>query len=47
MWVAHIVIGAIGAYLTYRIARENLTFDWTLLTRFVPRRWRKQLEEQL
>ncbi len=47
MWVANIVIGAIGAYLTYRIARENLVFDWTLLTRFIPRRWRKQLEEQL
>ncbi|HEY6952617.1 MAG TPA: LptF/LptG family permease, partial [Bacteroidota bacterium] len=47
MWVANIVIGIIGGYLTYRIARENLAFDWTLLTRFVPKRWRRQFEEQV
>lgn len=46
MWVANIVIGVIGLYLTYRIARENLVFDWSLLTRIIPRRWRKQFEEQ-
>jgi lipopolysaccharide export system permease protein len=44
MWVANIVIGLIGVYLTYRIAQENLTFDWSILTRFVPKRWRKQDE---
>lgn len=46
MWVANIVIGIIGAYLTYRIAQENLVFDWTLLTRILPKRWRRQIEEQ-
>ncbi len=40
MWVANIVIGIIGMYLTYRIAKENLVFDWNFFTRFVPQRWR-------
>jgi lipopolysaccharide export system permease protein len=46
MWVANIVIGTIGIYLTYRIAKENLVFDWTLLTRFIPKRWRPRMQEQ-
>jgi lipopolysaccharide export system permease protein len=46
MWVANIVIGIIGIYLTYRIARENLVFDWTLLTRLIPTRWRPRMQEQ-
>jgi lipopolysaccharide export system permease protein len=46
MWVANIVIGIVGLYLTYRIARENLVFDWTLLTRFVPKRLRTWMQEQ-
>jgi len=44
MWVANIVIGVIGIYLTYRIAQENLVFDWTLVKRVVPRRWRHESE---
>ena len=47
MWIANIVIGIIGLYLTYRIARENLVFDWTLLTRFLPKRWRNRTQEEL
>ena len=46
MWIANIVIGAIGVYLTYRIARENLVFDWRALNRFVPKRWRKEADVQ-
>jgi lipopolysaccharide export system permease protein len=46
MWVANIVIGIIGIYLTYRIAKENLVFDWTLLTRYIPKRWRPRMQEQ-
>ena len=46
MWVANIVIGIIGLYLTYRIAQENLVFDWTLVTRFVPKRWRTPSDDQ-
>ncbi len=46
MWVANIVIGVIGVYLTYRIARENLAFNWSSLSRFVPHRWRRLVEDQ-
>ena len=43
MWIANIVIGLFGIFLTYRIARENveLRFDWW--KRLVPRRLRAQL----
>jgi len=43
MWIANIVIGALGMFLTYRIAKENveLRFDW--LKRLVPRRLRNAL----
>ena len=43
MWIANIVIGALGIILTYRIAKENveLRFDW--MKRLVPRRLRNAL----
>ena len=43
MWIANIVIGALGIILTYRIAKENveLRFDW--IKRLVPRRLRNAL----
>jgi lipopolysaccharide export system permease protein len=43
MWIANIVIGVLGIFLTYRIAKENveLRFDWW--KRFVPKRLRAQL----
>jgi lipopolysaccharide export system permease protein len=40
MWIANIVLGIIGLYLTFRTARENLTIDWSGLKRFVPKSWR-------
>jgi hypothetical protein len=33
-----------GAYLTVRVARETVVIHWSILTRFVPRRWRARLE---
>jgi lipopolysaccharide export system permease protein len=44
MWIANIVIGHLGLYLTVRTARENLIIDWSVFTRFIPRQWR--LEEE-
>jgi len=43
MWIANIAIGALGIFLTYRIAKENveLRFDWW--KRMVPKRFRAQL----
>jgi lipopolysaccharide export system permease protein len=42
MWIANIVLGIIGLYLTFRMARENLTIDWSSLNRFVPKSWRSE-----
>ena len=40
MWIANMVIGALGTYLTFRVARENLAINWSGLSRFVPQSWR-------
>ena len=40
MWIANIVLGVIGLYLTVRTARENPTIDWTSWARFIPKSWR-------
>lgn len=42
MWVANIIIGMMGLYLTFRTARESLTIDWSALRRFIPRQWRSE-----
>ncbi len=44
MWIANIILGALGLYLTIRTARESLTIDWSKFRRFIPRQW--QSEEQ-
>jgi lipopolysaccharide export system permease protein len=43
MWIANIVLGVIGLYLTFRTARENLTIDWSGLARLVPKSWRSDI----
>ena len=40
MWIANIVLGVIGLYLTVRTARENPTIDWSRFARLVPKSWR-------
>lgn len=40
MWVANIVLGLIGLYLTIRTARENPTINWSAMVRFIPKYWR-------
>ncbi|HXG39052.1 MAG TPA: LptF/LptG family permease, partial [Bacteroidota bacterium] len=44
MWIANIIIGLFGVYLTIRSARETLTINWSALTRFVPKQWRVEEE---
>ena len=39
MWIANIILGVIGLYLTFRTARENLTIDWSYLAKFIPKSW--------
>jgi lipopolysaccharide export system permease protein len=40
MWIANIILGIIGIYLTVRTARENPAIDWSYLARFIPKSWR-------
>ena len=44
MWTANIVIGLMGAYLTYRTARESPSINWSMFTRFIPQSWRSKQE---
>ncbi len=44
MWSANIIIGLLGLYLTFRTARESLTFNWSAILKFVPRQWRAEEE---
>jgi lipopolysaccharide export system permease protein len=41
MWIANIVLGALGIYLTLRAGRESLLINWEYFRRFVPRSMRK------
>ena len=40
MWMANIILGLLGVYLTVRIGREAVFIRWEALRRFLPRRWR-------
>jgi lipopolysaccharide export system permease protein len=40
MWIANILLGALGIYLTIRVAKENVSIEWNALARFVPKRFR-------
>ncbi len=39
MWLANIVLGALGLLLTYRVSKETLVINWNSFVRFFPRRW--------
>lgn len=48
MWIANLVIGALGIFLTFRIAKENVELRFGSWIRFIPRRLRLksgQMEE--
>jgi len=40
MWIANVLLGLCGAYLTIRAARESRVIDWSRLTWLLPRSWR-------
>ena len=42
MWIANVMLGFLGMYLTVRSARESLTIDWAFMRRFVPKNWRSE-----
>lgn len=47
MWIANILVGLAGVYLTHRTARETITINWDFFKRFVPKRWRYGTEERV
>jgi len=40
MWIANIIIGLFGVYLTARVRKEAFLINWAALLRLLPRRWR-------
>ena len=46
MWIANIILGVFGIYLTYRVGREAMIIDWSTFLKFVPRRWRTTLPDE-
>ncbi len=47
MWMANILLGALGVYLTFRIGRENVAINWGFFSKFIPRRWRTELADEV
>jgi lipopolysaccharide export system permease protein len=45
MWSANIIIGLLGLYLTFKMARESLTINWSALRRFFPKQWQAEEEQ--
>ena len=46
MWIANILIGAAGIYLTYRVGREALIIDWSIFPAPDSKRWRTTLPDE-
>ncbi len=44
MWIANIIFGVFGVFLTIRFARETRVIDWHALRRKLPRRFRPREE---
>jgi lipopolysaccharide export system permease protein len=44
MWLANIVLGLVGIYLTVRVAREMVVIDWSSAIRFLPAKLRTRIQ---
>ncbi len=40
MWMANIILGVVGIYLTYKMANENVNIDWSWFSKLIPKSWR-------
>ena len=45
MWLANIVLGVIGIYLTIRVAREMVVIDWSFTLRLLPAGLRARMQQ--
>ena len=39
MWLANIVLGTLGLFLTYKVSKETVVINWNSFVRFLPKRW--------
>ncbi len=46
MWAANILLGVLGCYLTVRIGKESVVFNWSGLRKFMPHRWQQNVDPQ-
>lgn len=46
MWLANIILGLIGVYLTVRAARETVVINWSAARRLLPPRWRARFRSE-
>ena len=44
MWSANILMGIVGALLTYKVAKETVTLDFSFLKKFIPKTWQQPEE---
>jgi len=43
MWFANIFMGFLGIILTYRVAKESITLDFSFLQKLIPKNWRQEV----
>jgi lipopolysaccharide export system permease protein len=43
MWFANIFMGFLGILLTYRVAKESITLDFSFLQKLIPKNWRQEV----
>jgi lipopolysaccharide export system permease protein len=46
MWIANILIGVLGIFLVYRSLSEHQLINWSIISRFIPRRFRANSPER-
>jgi lipopolysaccharide export system permease protein len=42
MWFANAFMGLMGIVLTYRVAKESITLDFSFIQKLVPKNWRQE-----
>jgi hypothetical protein len=47
MWSANVLLTIVGIALTIRIGRESTVIRWEALQRWIPKRWRTALPDEV
>ncbi|MEJ2616812.1 MAG: LptF/LptG family permease [Ignavibacteriaceae bacterium] len=46
MWIANIILGIAGIFLTYKTVKETVTLDFSWLKKLLPKQWREIQEKE-